>query len=161
MRTCGRLLGNSSIGGVPFEGAKADLKKGLELNPQGAPHIILAEIYVMQGKSQEALAEIEQLRPGSPFRLQQSVVAYHALGREKESDAALQELIAKYQTIAAFQIAEVYAFRNEPDKAFEWLDRAYAERDGGVALTKVSPLMKSLHNDPRFAAFLKKLNLPA
>jgi hypothetical protein len=114
----------------------------------------------MQGKPQDALVEIEQLRPGSPFRLQESAIAYHALGREKESDAALQELITKYQTIAAFQIAEVYAFRNLSDKAFEWLDRAYAQRDVGVALTKVSPLMKSLHNDPRFVVFLKKLNLP-
>ena len=140
--------------------AIVDLKKGLELNPQGAPHIILAEIYVMQGKSQDALAEIEQLRPGSPFRLQESVIAYHALGREKESDAALLELIAKYQAIAAFQIAEAYAFRNERDKAFEWLDRAYTQHDSGVSLTKVSPLLKNLHGDPRFAAFLKKLNLP-
>jgi tetratricopeptide (TPR) repeat protein len=140
--------------------AIADLKKGLELNPQGAPHIILAEIYVMQGKSQDALAEIEQLRPGSPFRLQESVIAYHALGREKESDAALQELIAKYQAIAAFQIAEAYAFRKQPDKAFEWLDRAYTQHDGGVSLTKVSPLLKNLHGDPRYVEFLKKLNLP-
>jgi tetratricopeptide (TPR) repeat protein len=120
----------------------------------------LAEIYVKQGRSQDALAEIEQMRTGSPFSLQEYAIAYHALGREKESEAALQELITKYQTIAAFQIAEVYAFRNQPDKAFEWLDRAYAQRDGGVALTKTSPLMKSLHNDPRYAALLKKLNLP-
>jgi TolB-like protein/DNA-binding winged helix-turn-helix (wHTH) protein/Tfp pilus assembly protein PilF len=153
-------LGQLEYWGGALDEAIADLKKGLELNPQGSPHIILAEIYVVQGKPQDALAEIEQLRPGSPFRLQEYAIAYHALGREKDSNAALQELIAKYQTIAAFQIAEVYAFRNEPDKAFEWLDRAYAQRDVGVALTKVSPLMKSLHNDPRFVVFLKKLNLP-
>jgi TolB-like protein/DNA-binding winged helix-turn-helix (wHTH) protein/Tfp pilus assembly protein PilF len=146
--------------GGALDEAIVDLKRALELNPKASPRIILAEIYVMQGKSQDALAEIEQLRPGSPFRLQQSAIAYHALGRGKESDAALQELIAKYQTIAAFQIAEVYAFRNEPDKAFEWLDRAYAQRDGGVSLTKAEPLLKNLHSDPRYAAFLKKLNLP-
>jgi hypothetical protein len=73
---------------------------------------------------------------------------------------ALQELITKYHTIDAFQIAEVYAFRNQSDEAFKWLDRAYAQRDGGLIGTKVEPLLKSLHNDPRYAAFLKKLNVP-
>ncbi|HXD31500.1 MAG TPA: winged helix-turn-helix domain-containing protein [Pyrinomonadaceae bacterium] len=146
-------------GGAPDEGI-VDLKRALELNPKATPRIVLAEIYVIQGRPQDALAEIEQLRPGSPYRLQQSAIAYHGLGREKESDAALQELIAKYQTIAAFQIAEVHAFRNEPDKAFEWLDRAYAQRDVGLALTKVSALLKNLHGDPRYAALLKKLNFP-
>ena len=72
----------------------------------------------------------------------------------------MSELIAKYHANNAYQIAEVYAFRNQSDEAFEWLDRAYAQRDAGLIVTKVDPLLKSLHNDPRFAAFLKKLNLP-
>ena len=87
-------------------------------------------------------------------------IAYHALGREKESDAALSELIAKYHEGSAYQIAEVYAFRNQADEAFEWLDRAYAQRDSGLIGTKVDPLLKSLHNDPRYTALLKKLNFP-
>jgi adenylate cyclase len=72
----------------------------------------------------------------------------------------LQELVAKYPTHSAYQIAGVYAFRNQSDEAFEWLDRAYVQRDDELIETKVDPLLKSLHNDPRYAAFLKKLNLP-
>lgn len=87
-------------------------------------------------------------------------VTYYALGRKKESDAALTELIAKYHEGGAYQIALVYAFRNQSDEAFEWLNRAYAQRDGGLIFTKVDPQLKSLHNDPRYAAFLKKLDLP-
>jgi len=34
------------------------------------------------------------------------------------------------------------------------------KRDDGLIETKVDPLLKSLHNDPRNAALLKKLNLP-
>ncbi len=49
---------------------------------------------------------------------------------------------------------------NQTDEAFEWLDRAYAQRDPSLMATKLEPLLKSLHNDPRYAAFLKKLNLP-
>jgi hypothetical protein len=72
----------------------------------------------------------------------------------------LRELIAKGHTENAYEIAGVYAFRNQPDEAFEWLDRAYGKHDDGLIFTKVDPLLKSLHDDPRFAALLKKLNLP-
>jgi TolB-like protein/DNA-binding winged helix-turn-helix (wHTH) protein len=139
--------------------AVADFKKALELNPDVvAAHMWLGQIYVMQGR-QDALPEIELVR--HPFeRASLYAIAYYALGREKESGAALSELIAKYHEGGAYQIAEVYAFRNQSDEAFEWLDRAYAQRDSGLIETKVDPLLKSLHKDPRYAAFLKKLNLP-
>jgi hypothetical protein len=91
---------------------------------------------------------------------QNTVVAYYALHRKKESDAALSELIAKYQSQSAFLIAEVYSFRKEPDQAFKWLDRAYVQHDSGVPETKSSTLLKNLHGDPRYIAFLKKLRLP-
>jgi hypothetical protein len=77
-----------------------------------------------------------------------------------ESDAALSELITKYQASNPYQIAEIYAFRNQSDEAFEWLDRAYAKYDDNLIFTKVESLLKSLHNGPRFAELLKKLNLP-
>jgi TolB-like protein/DNA-binding winged helix-turn-helix (wHTH) protein/cytochrome c-type biogenesis protein CcmH/NrfG len=140
--------------------AAADFKKALELSPDvfsGPWH--LSTIYVMQGRPQDALPEIELVRYG-PFRAALYAIAYYALGRKTESDAALSELITKYRASMAYQIAEVYAFRNQPDAAFEWLDRAYAQRDSGLIGTKVEPLLKNLHGDPRFAAFLKKLNLP-
>jgi len=73
----------------------------------------------------------------------------------------LRELIAKYYAIEAYGIAEVYAFRNQPDEAFEWLERAYAQRDGGLPVINIDPLLKGLHRDPRYAAFLKKIHMPA
>jgi len=140
--------------------AVVDLNKALDLNPDVvAAHMVLSKIHVMQGRPQDASPEIELVRY-DPERVQLYAIAYHALGREKESDAALSKLITKYHASMAYQIAEVYAFRNQSDEAFEWLERAYAQHDGGLVLTKVDPLLKNLHGDPRFAAFLKKLNLP-
>ena len=136
-------------------------KKSLELNPEYPnSHYDLGQVYLAQAHPQEALAEMER-EPEPALRLQGQALAYHALGRKKESDAALAELIKKYQADAAFQIAEVYAFRGEADKALEWLERAYAQRDGGLAEMKGDPLLKNLERDPRYAAFLKKMRLPA
>ena len=139
--------------------AAADFKKAIELNPDlWNGHIFLSQIDVMQGRPQDALPEIELVRYG-PYRAFLYAIAYHALGREKESDATVTQLIAKYHASMAYQIAQVYAFRNQPDEAFEWLDRSYTQHDTGLIATKVEPQLKNLHGDPRYAAFLKKLNL--
>jgi hypothetical protein len=58
---------------------------------------------------------------------------------KKESDPALSELVMKYHASNAFEIAETYAFRNQPDKAFEWLDRAYDQRDPSLGIRKLTP----------------------
>ena len=53
-----------------------------------------------------------------------------------------------------------YAFRGQRDEAFAWLERAYAQRDGGLAQMKGDPLLKNLEADPRYTAFLKRMRLP-
>jgi hypothetical protein len=135
--------------------------------PCGPPtsHLVCSSVSKIKARSESSKVTDEwkvrvRCRPGIMSSGWFLSITYYALGREKESDAALGELIAKYHTTAACQIADVYAFRNQSDKAFKWLDRAYAQRDAGLIETKVDPLLKSLHSDPRFAAFLKKLNLP-
>jgi TolB-like protein/DNA-binding winged helix-turn-helix (wHTH) protein/Flp pilus assembly protein TadD len=140
--------------------AEVDFTKTTELNPNlGGYHEWFGFVYLAEGRAQDALAEIER-EPLDFARLQGYAVVYYALGRKKESDTALSELIVKYQTDSAFQIAGVYAFRHEPDQAFEWLERAYVQHDTGLANTKFDPLLKNVRGDPRYAAFLKKMNLP-
>jgi TolB-like protein/DNA-binding winged helix-turn-helix (wHTH) protein/tetratricopeptide (TPR) repeat protein len=154
-----RLAENRFFAGQLDE-AVADSRKALELNADtwGIP-IVLSEIYLLQGRPQDALRESERI-PFAAFHIRTSTMAYHALGREKESDATLRELIEKFHANAAWSIATVYALRNQRDEAFKWLDRAYAQRDGGLIFIKIDPLLNNLHSDPRFAALLKKLNLP-
>jgi TolB-like protein/DNA-binding winged helix-turn-helix (wHTH) protein len=153
-------LGEEEFWTGQLDEAARDIKRGLELSPDAWPGpMLLSQIYVMQGRPQDALPEIQLIRYDA-YRVWLYAIAYHALGREKESDAALRELVAKYHTGNAYQIAEVYAFRNQSDEAFEWLERAYAQRDDGLIGTKVDPLLKNLHFDPRFDMLLRKLNLP-
>ena len=151
-------LAETEFFSAQLDEAAAHAQKALELSPDVYPgRILLGEIYVIQGRPQNALTEIESAHY-EPLRAFVRAIAYYALRREKESDTSLSELIAN-NPANAFQIAEVYAFRNQSDKAFEWLDLAYVQRSGSLVGMKVDPLMKSLHKDPRFVAFLKKLNL--
>jgi TolB-like protein/DNA-binding winged helix-turn-helix (wHTH) protein/Flp pilus assembly protein TadD len=143
-----------------YDKAEAELQKALELNPL-APrvHFSLGKVFIAEGKLQQALVEIEK-EPGEWGKLTGQALIYHALGRERDSNAALAGLIAKYNTDSAYQIAQAYAFRGESGKSFEWLERACKQRDAGLTQIKTDPLLKILRRDPRYTELLKKLRLP-
>ena len=86
-------------------------------------------------------------------------MAYYALGRKADSDAALASMVRDQAAENAFGIAEVYAFRGQLDEAMQWLERAFAQRDPSLFLVKGDPPFKSLEVDPRYKAFLRKMNL--
>jgi tetratricopeptide (TPR) repeat protein len=152
-------LGDTEYYAGELDESATDYEKALELNPDVFPgNISLSRTYIVQGRAQDALSEIELVRY-DPERASLHAIAYYALRRKKEADAALSELIAKYCASTAYQIAEVYAFRNQSDEAFEWLHRAYDQRDDDLIVTKVDPFLKNLHPDARYTALLKKLNL--
>jgi tetratricopeptide (TPR) repeat protein len=143
-----------------YDEAQAELQKALDLNPQ-APfvHVDLGKVLIAEAKPQQALAEIEK-EPSEWGKLTGQGLVYRALGREQDSNAALAGLIARHGTYAAYQVAQVYAFRGESDKSFEWLQRAYNQRDAGLPEIKTDPLLKTLRHDPRYIELLKKLHLP-
>src|SRR6267142_1148215 len=133
---CWESLGETEFFMGRLDQAAAESQRALELSPDAwFSHSLLSQIYITQGRPQDALPEIELVR-SDLMRAFLYPMAYYALGRKKESDAALSELVMKYHAGGAFQIAQVYAFRNQSDEAFEWLDRAYAQRDSGLVGTK-------------------------
>jgi hypothetical protein len=73
----------------------------------------------------------------------------------------LAVLLQKYAEDGASQIAQVYAVRGEVDRAFEWLEHAYRQRDPGLASIKSSPHLRSLASDPRWSSFLLKMGFDA
>jgi tetratricopeptide (TPR) repeat protein len=160
-----RARSYSSLGGQlynagRYEEANAMLQRALELNPQKEhDHLIRGQILLAQGRPQQALAEMEQ-EPGAGWKLFGESLAYHKLGRSHDSEAALSKVIAEHEKDWAYQIADVYAYRGESDKAFEWLDRAYRQRDGGLMFVKIDPLLTGLRQDPRYTDVLKKMHLP-
>lgn len=84
----------------------------------------------------------------------------YSLGHPKESQQALDALIAKVAQGAAYQIAEAYAWRGEKDNGLEWLERAYPQRDGGLSWIKADVLLSPLRGDARFATIVRKMQLP-
>lgn len=84
-------------------------------------------------------------------------MAYYALGRKGDSDDALAALIGKYEKEGPYNIAHVYAFRGEADKAFEWLDEAVEYGDPGLSDIVTESLFANVRSDPRWLPFLRKI----
>jgi TolB-like protein/DNA-binding winged helix-turn-helix (wHTH) protein/Flp pilus assembly protein TadD len=144
-----------------YDEALAALQKAEEMNPHlSGLYVTRGKVLFSEGRNEEALAEMEKEK-GEGESLSGEALAYYAQGRSEDSDKALKQLIATHQNDSAFQIGEIYAYRGEVDKAFEWLERAYRQHDPGTPEMKTSPLMKSLLPDPRRAELLRKMRLPA
>jgi serine/threonine-protein kinase len=142
-----------------YQEARAEYARVIELNPS-APnsHASIGFCYLLEGKFDEAVAVAEH---DSADWARLLVVSSARWGQKRvtESDAALRELIAKYGETAAYQIAEVYGYRNDKDHAFEWLERARRQHDGGLPSLRKDPLLTNLHDDPRWNAFLHTMGL--
>lgn len=140
--------------------AEAAFRKALELDPGGARrHYAIGLALLLQGKPDAAVQEMQQ-ETHEIYRFSGLPLVFHALGPRRESEAALAALKGRYAGDAAYQVAEAHAFRGETDLAFEWLERAHAQRDSGVNDIKVDRLMRGLVGDPRYKAFVRKLRLP-
>ena len=139
--------------------ARAEYARVIELNPS-APnsHAAIGLTYVSEGKFDEA-AVAAQKDAAEWARLLAVSCARWAQKRIPESDAALADLIAKFSDTAAYQIAEVYGYRNDKDHAFEWLERARRQRDAGLAGLRADILLLNLHGDPRWDALLRAMGL--
>jgi tetratricopeptide (TPR) repeat protein len=143
-----------------FSAAHEANRRALEISPEDPrAQLQLGVLLLREGRFPEAIAAYRKVSI-AVFRLVGLAMAEHSLGHTKESQQAFDELIAKYATDNPSQVAWVYAWRGERNKAFEWLERAYREHDGDITALKWSPFVDSLRGDPRFGAMLRKLKLP-
>ncbi len=138
------------------EAAEA-FRKGLEISPEATSiRALRSLVLVRMGQHEAALAEA-LAEPAEWGRLFALGIVHFNSGRREESKRALDALTASHAASSAYQIAVVHAVREEADSAFEWLERAYAQRDSGLTFVRVHWQLRPLHGDPRWLPFLKKL----
>ena len=143
-----------------LEEAEAAARRALELIPTGPfGHSFLGNVLLLRNHADEALTEFSK-EAVEAARLGGIAMAHFAQGRKIDSDAALAQM-TKHPTDHPFFIAQAYALRGDPNGALKWLDRAYAQKDSGMLpLIKGDAMFKKIEGDPRYKAFLKKMNLP-
>jgi len=140
--------------------AEASARKAAELQPAAAGnHRWQVSVAIQRGDGEAALREA-QLEPNEGYRRFELALAHYARGERRAADEALAELIAKDRNFLAYQIAEVYAWRGETDKAFEWLQVSLDNHDTGTLSLLINPFMRGLRHDARYKSLLAKIGLP-
>ena len=153
-------LGHTQV----FEGdlgpARKALDRSLQLSPsQSSAAYYLCLASLLERRPAEALASAQR-STADVFRLVGAAMAHHDLGHAQESQRILDDMIARFASSGPYQIAEVYAWRGDRDRAFEWLEMARERGDAGLLHTKVDPTLRGLHGDARWKPLLKSVNLP-
>ena len=154
-----------TLGRVLFYAGKLDEayaagRKMAELYPSASSsHRWQVLVAVQRGDGETALREA-QLEPDDSIRPFQLALAQYVRGDRKAADAALADLIANSRDGLAYQVSQVYAVRGEVDKAFEWLQIAFDNHDGGMPSLLVDPLLRGLRDDPRYKNLVAKVGLP-
>jgi TolB-like protein len=140
--------------------AGASARKAAELQPAAAGnHRWQVFVAIQRGDGEAALREAH-LEPNEGYRRFEFALAHYTRGDHPAADAALAELVAKDRNFLAYQIAEVYAWRGEADKAFEWLQVSFDNHDTGTLSLLINPFMRGLRYDERYKDLLAKIGLP-
>lgn len=156
-----KALATYLLGLQRLDEALQSMNKAVELRPtSGGYHSWLTIIQVQRGDAAAAL-EAAQQAPAGVYRDMSLAYALQIGSDRSAADAALRTFIERDAGNSAFQIAEVYALRNDAKATFEWLDRAWINRDSGIPYLLYSNFILRYKADPRFAAFCREVGLPA
>ena len=154
-------FGQMLVAAGDFDGAQVALRKSIAINASfDGNHYQLSKIDLARGEVEAALKEIHlELAPDA--RDASLAMIYHALRRKGDSDAAVARLIGEAGNTWPYSVATVYAYRGERDEAFKWLEKGLASRDSDqLEGIRGDPEFAPMRGDPRYAALLRKMNLP-
>ncbi len=141
-----------------YEDALAPLKRAIELEPRNDGAIImLGVVYEGLGRTQEALALFD--RPGyreSPY----IATAYALLGRRDNTLKVLNKVVKRGGAFDLQEMAVAYFALGDRDRGFEWLTKAFDQRQAFVSWAKVNPVFDAVRDDSRFKDLVARLKLP-
>lgn len=139
----------------------AESQKALELDPQfAAAHMVIGLSYVQKKNYEQAISELQKAQDNPDSRALLAY-AYGVAGKRNEARQLLEELqhVAKEKYVSPFPVAATYVGLGETDKAFEMLEKAYAERSWAMGMLKVNPIFDPIRSDQRYIELLRRMNL--
>ena len=153
------LFGVSLVHDGQLAEARKVLQRASDLSPDANwPEFYLGFLDLEDGNTDGAMAHFQ--RAPDPYRLTGTAMLEHTRGNAGASQVALDALRERYALGFAYQVAQVHAWRGEPDEAFAWLERAYDVRDYGLTRLRDDPILGRLRDDPRFAAMVERIGFP-
>ncbi len=165
------LIINCDFGWVLYYARQYDraievLEKTLEMDPNFvSAHSFLGRVYLQKSMYKEALSEFQKEKDPSRGWMQNVEtlfgIAYMRTSKKKEAQQILDSMIerTKQEYVSPYHIALLCFTLGEDDLGFEWLDKAYKERDHWLLYLNAEPMFDTVRSDPRFTKLLKKIGL--
>ena len=147
-----------------YDQALAKCLRTLEKDPNFLmSKLILGQTYEQKGMNQQAIAAFQDAIRLSKDDIEVGYLgnALAVAGRKDDALGVLVDLqkLSKERRVSPYSIALVYTGLGDRDHAFEWLERAYAERSPQLVILKVEPRFDSIRSDPRFGALMARMGL--
>jgi serine/threonine-protein kinase len=171
------MLINMNVGWTYFSAGLFDktldqVRKMIEVEPDFyGCYWLRGAIYLSEGEYDNAVNELKKAVSlgGRQIVLADLGSAYGLAGKNDEATAILGQLLEMRQReyVPAICMARIYSRIGENDKAIDWLEKAFEERNGEMVFLKgeidgaaQGDSLNSLGNDPRMMDLLQKMNLP-
>jgi TolB-like protein len=123
---------------------------------QNARHLLFC-YHMAKGNYDEAARWLEQgeMTAGAQFHY------LLVMGKKTEALRRLTDLTQSAQAEHyPFGIARLYALLGDKEAVFNWLQRAYEQRDADLSSLKVEPVLANLRAEPRYRELLRRVGLP-
>ena len=144
-----------------YDEAEAALRKAIEIRPEASGvHLLMVQAALLRGNPEIALREAEA-EPGGSLHDVAIALAQAGTGDRANASASLKTLIESHGDEVPFRIAGIHGYRKEPEKVFEWLERAYALHDPRLITLLADPFLRPYQADGRFDTLRQKIGLPA
>ncbi|NVM56954.1 MAG: tetratricopeptide repeat protein, partial [Desulfobacterales bacterium] len=150
-----------------YDKAIVQLRKTIEMDPTSYfSYYSLGMVYEQKRMYKEAIEEFQKaiaLSDSMTTIIAALGHAYAASDKRGEAQRVISKLqkLSKQKYVSSYDMAVIYTGLGERDQAFQWLEKAYEQRDGWLAgWLKIDPRFDPLHNDPRFADLLRRMNFP-
>lgn len=146
-----------------YDEAIAQYRKILNMEPNsGFAHWALGNVYTQKGMYKEAIESYQKAIPlsgDSPDEPASLGFVYAISGRKPEARQIVEDLKNRSANayVSPVVISFVYIGLDEKEQAFEWLEKAYTERDSLLTLLKVEPAFDRLRSDPRFSDLMRRV----
>jgi TolB-like protein/tetratricopeptide (TPR) repeat protein len=150
-----------------YEKALEQLQNVIEMDPNFVPaRSVMANVLVQKGLYEEAIGEFEKvlelIRGAAVAEASVKALIAHAYARWQKQAEALTLLaeITQAGTASAYSIAGIHAALGDCEAAFDWLNKAYEQRDLQLVSLKVDPSLARVREDPRFLELVNRVGLP-
>jgi len=148
-----------------YDDALRHLRRAIAMDPTSEENYRMLGLVCAQlgayADSERALNQAVSLSPESTYAIAGLGYLHAVSGNRAAAEAVLQQLETRRQTgyVSPVAFCKVYAGLGDADQAFEWLERAYADRRGWLAYLKVEPVLDRLRTDPRFTELVRRMRL--